>query len=76
MRWIEHSRQVLNHPTPTTLFDFENELKREELDVTNDTIIRSEVSKAVDSLKNNKSTILDEVSAELLKHDKNGVIES
>lgn len=75
-RWLEHFREVLNQPTPPTLFNLGQEPPAPTLGITSDEISGTEVARAIKSLKNNKAPGLDEVCAELLKHGQEVVVES
>ncbi len=73
-RWVVHFREVLNQPTPLTLFNLDQESPAPTLNITLEEIPRIEVARAIKSLKNNKVLGLNEVSTELLKHG--SVVES
>ncbi|KAJ8417554.1 hypothetical protein AAFF_G00223970 [Aldrovandia affinis] len=75
-RWVEHFREVLNQPTPPTLFNLDQEPPAPTLNITSDKISGIEVARAIKSLKNNKVPGLDKVSAELLKHGQEVGVES
>ncbi|KAJ8408520.1 hypothetical protein AAFF_G00259340 [Aldrovandia affinis] len=75
-RWVEHFREVLNQPTPPTLFNLDQEPPAPTLNITSDEISGIEVDRAIKSLKNNKVPGPNEVSTELLKHGREVVVES
>lgn len=62
-RRAEHLREVLNQPTPPTLFSHGQEPPAPTLSVTSDEISRTEVARAIKSLKNNK-----EMTSNLQEH--------
>lgn len=63
-RWVECFREVQNQPTPSMLFNSDQETPAPTLNV------------AIKSLKNIKAPGLDEVAAELLNHGQEAVMES
>ena len=72
--WMEPFKEVLNQPSPTELFNFENEIILEQLGVIEDAITEDEVKRAIKKLENNKASGADQITAELLKHGGNVVI--
>ena len=74
-RWVEHFQEVLNQPTPASLFDFNSEANPTEINISESEITDQEVRKAIGKLKNNKAAGLDEITAELLKHGKDVMVE-
>ncbi|KAJ8411097.1 hypothetical protein AAFF_G00181320 [Aldrovandia affinis] len=50
-RWMEHFREVLNQPTPPTLFNLDQEPPAPTLNITSDEISGTEVARAIKSLK-------------------------
>ncbi|KAJ8353066.1 hypothetical protein AAFF_G00112060 [Aldrovandia affinis] len=75
-RWVEHFCEVLNQPTPPTLFNLDQEPLAPTLNITSDEISGIEVARAIKILKNIKALGLDEVSTELLKRGREVVVES
>ncbi|KAJ8397572.1 hypothetical protein AAFF_G00438480 [Aldrovandia affinis] len=75
-RWVEHFRKVLNQPTLPMLFNLDQEPPAPTLNITSDEISGIEVARAIKSLKNNKAPGLNKVSAELLKHGREVIVES
>lgn len=73
---VENFREVLNQPTPSTLFSFDKKRPAATLNVTSEDISMAKVARAIKSLKNNKSPGLDGVMAELLKQGQGVVVES
>ena len=67
-RWVEHFKDVLNQPRPTTLVNFENELGYQPLEADIGNIHEDEVERAIGKLKNNKAAGADLITAELMKH--------
>ena len=53
-QWVEHVKEVLNQANPPTLYNFENEIGQQELDVDMYDISETEVERAIRKLKNNK----------------------
>mgnify|MGYP003416956578 CR=1 FL=1 len=74
-RWVEHFQEVLNQPTPASLFDFNSEANPTEINISESEITSQEVRKAIGKMKNNKAAGLDEITAELLKHGKDVMVE-
>ena len=67
-RWMEHFKEVLNQPESTIELDMDNSDASEELEVNMTDITDEEVTRAINSLTNNKAPGIDEISAEMLKH--------
>uniref|UniRef100_A0A7I5E8S3 Reverse transcriptase domain-containing protein n=1 Tax=Haemonchus contortus TaxID=6289 RepID=A0A7I5E8S3_HAECO len=74
-RWLEYFRDILNQPSPSTTYCFDNTDPVEQLEVNTGYITKEEVSAAIECLKNRKSPGLDEISAELLKAGSTVVVE-
>jgi len=68
-------REVLNQPAPVSEFDFDSRPTAAQLDIAEGNFSPQEVKKAISSLKNNKSAGLDGITAELLKHGKEVVVD-
>eukprot|EP00795_Rhopilema_esculentum_P016084 gene16084-7436_t len=66
--WIKHFHEVLNQPSPTTIYDFNAIIPGDLLDVDLNPITEREVEKAIKSLKINKAPGLDQISAEIIKN--------
>ncbi|XP_063442397.1 uncharacterized protein LOC134722706 [Mytilus trossulus] len=66
-RWNEHFKEVLNRPEPETTANIP--IAEHDLEVNIEIPSRSEIIKAVKSLKNNKAPGNDKLSAELFKSD-------
>lgn len=68
-RWEDHFAAVLNCPEPGEPHDFTQEcLETPVLDVSLDPITEEEVQKAIKRLNNGKSSGIDHIQPELLKH--------
>lgn len=65
-RWVEDFKEVLNQRTPPMLFSFDRETPAPTPSVALDEISRTQVTKTIKSLKNNKTLRLNEVTGELL----------
>ncbi|CAJ1057678.1 hypothetical protein Bbelb_159660 [Xyrichtys novacula] len=72
---MEHFKDVLNQPTPSILFNFDQETPAPPLNASSEEITRTEIAEAIKSLKNNKTPGPDEVTTELLKHGQEVVVE-
>ena len=66
-RWAEHFRELLNRPAPETPPDIQP--AEEDLDINCSKPSKSEVKKAIMSLKNGKAAGPDEIPAEAIKAD-------
>ena len=66
-RWAEHFRELLNWPAPETPPDVQP--AEEELDINCSKPSKSEIKKAIMSLKNGKAAGPDEIPAEAIKAD-------
>ena len=72
-RWKEHFTEVLNRPEPETRAEVHTE-GVEEIEVSTDYLSKEEISKSLDDLKNNKAAGPDNITAEVLKADKETTI--
>ena len=68
-RWKEHFTDVLNQPEPATLAEVDT-VGVEEIDVCSEHISKEEIRSALEDLRNNKATGTDNITAEVLKADK------
>ena len=66
-RWAEHFRELLNRPAPETPPDIQP--AEEDLDINCSKPSKSEIKKAILSLKNGKAAGPDEIPAEAIKAD-------
>lgn len=66
---VEHYSNILNQPSPSTVYDFANIAQPEEPDVSMEPITITEVQNTIQLLKNGKPPRLDQISAEFLKYD-------
>ena len=66
-RWAEHFRELLNRPSPETPPDIQP--AEEDLDINCSRPSKSEIKKAIMSLKNGKAAGPDEIPAEAIKAD-------
>ena len=67
-RWIEHFREVLNQPDPSSFLNFDIYEVMHPLEASTDEIRITEVLKAIKTLKNNKAPGIDNILPEVLKH--------
>uniref|UniRef100_W6NBN1 Endonuclease-reverse transcriptase HmRTE-e01 n=1 Tax=Haemonchus contortus TaxID=6289 RepID=W6NBN1_HAECO len=74
-RWLEYFRDILDQPSPSTTYCFDNTDPVEQLEVNTGYITKEEVSAAIECPKNRKSSGLEEISAELLKAGSTVVVE-
>ena len=67
-RWVEHFKEILNRPpAPTEKFTFHSITPTEEPTLELGPITKTEIIKAIKTIKNNKASRLDGISGELLK---------
>ena len=66
-RWTEHFREVLNRPPPSEVPNIQEAAT--DLDISTDVPTRREIIQAVNSLKNGKAPVCDNLNAELFKVD-------
>jgi len=57
-RWMEHFKEVLNQPEPTIELDMDNSYGSKELEVNMTDLTAEEVTRAINSLTNNKARAL------------------
>ena len=70
---MEHFKEVLNQPEPTIELDMNNSYASEELEVNMTDVTAEEVTRAINSLTNNKALGIDEISAEMIKHSTDSI---
>ena len=66
--WTEHFKEVLNQIEPLITFAFDTLSIPKDLPVNMADITEEETDRAIKAVENNKAAGLDEISAELLKH--------
>jgi hypothetical protein len=66
---------VLNQPAPVSELDLDSRQTAAQLDIAEGNFSPQEVKKAISKLKNNKAAGLDGITAELLKHGKEVIID-
>ena len=69
-RWVEHYKEVLNRLIPNNTYDLSEETPTT-LNIRMDKI---KVTAGIKCLKNNKSAEIDDITAELLKYGKSGLV--
>lgn len=76
-RWAEHLSKVVNQPNPTDTLDLSNEMNNlvENTDITIDNIAMDWLHRAIKVLQNNKARGIYLISAGLLKHGEDIIIE-
>ena len=76
-RWAEHLSKVVNQPNPTDMLDLSNEMNNlvENTDITIDNIAMDWLHRAIKVLQNNKARGIYLISAGLLKHGEDIIIE-
>lgn len=76
-RWAEHLSKVVNQPNPTDTLDLSNEMNNlvENTDITIDNIAMDWLHRAIKVLQNNKARGIYRISAGLLKHGEDIIIE-
>ena len=76
-RWAEHLSKVVNQPNPTDTLDLSNEMNNlvENTDITIDNITMDWLHCAIKALQNNKARGIYLISAGLLKHGEDIIIE-
>lgn len=76
-RWAEHLSKVVNQPNPTGTLDLSNEMNNlvENTDITIDNIAMDWLHRAIKVLQNNKARGIYLISAGLLKHGEDIIIE-
>lgn len=76
-RWAEHLSKVVNQPNPTDTLDLSNEMNNlvENTDITIDNIAMDWLHRAIKVLQNNKARGTYLISAGLLKHGEDIIIE-
>lgn len=76
-RWAEHLSKVVNQPNPTDTLDLSNEMNNlvENTDITIDDIAMDWLHRAIKVLQNNKARGIYLISAGLLKHGEDIIIE-
>lgn len=76
-RWAEHLSKVVNQPNPTDTLDLSNEMNNlvENTDITIDNIAMDWLHSAIKVLQNNKARGIYLISAGLLKHGEDIIIE-
>lgn len=75
--WAEHLSKVVNQPNPTDTLDLSNEMNNlvENTDITIDNIAMDWLHRAIKVLQNNKARGIYLISAGLLKHGEDIIIE-
>ena len=76
-RWAEHLSKVVNQPNPTDTLDLSNEMNNlvENTDITIDNIAMDWLHRAIKVLQNNTARGIYLISAGLLKHGEDIIIE-
>lgn len=76
-RWAEHLSKVVNQPNPTDTLDLSNEMNNlvENTDITIDNIAMDWLHRAIKVLQNSKARGIYLISAGLLKHGEDIIIE-
>lgn len=72
---VEHYSNILNQPSPSTVYDFANIAQPEEPDVSMEPITITEVQDTIQLLKNGKPPRLDQISAEFLKYGRDHLVQ-
>ena len=67
-RWVEHFAELLNQPQLTSTFTENLLAPAEDLPVDDEPISPAETKAAIAALKNGRAPGLDEITAEMLKH--------
>lgn len=72
-KWVEHYWDSLNQLTTSCMFEFNDSITHQQLNLNLREVTRSEIQRTIKSMKNNKVPGIDEIPAELLNHGKNSI---
>lgn len=67
-RWVDHFKEILNQPEPTTKFNLADEANASPVVIEIGESTIKETVNAVKALRNSKAAGMDEITGEMLKH--------